>query len=959
MGPAPEGTAARFIAELRDLVVVWPQAQHLVDAVDNGDLKVSVFAPCEKGRTEFFPMLVGHSDFKLEKWGEKFGICRGFPFRWVPGELVRCFGFREKFKNDDRQTDVKSQFDALAGFVKLSGYLSHLLTWVDSDGTPCWSAFSKNSGNSMVSLEEARATGVSGGFASDAARIWTPYITTQLILDLEKTYTHVCAETLSRNDATHGTDPLGDIPCVTTMGRGVVARREGGVWTLLNHREKGYVSFAGFKETIEVCQGYGLPVCSAVIATGPAARMIMARLGSGPERDHMTYLRYKGLIDQVSAKCPGFVVVYKGNYDHMGLLGNCLEGIVWHTIQHIDVGSELQETATPGRFHAHMVNMIETGAEVEVMKFKFPGYTGRTMGIREAIRKGLFKNLGGEFDVFIRKWAEWWCISPEGVEYWVDFYWKVALLASQEDPTPSDRVSRHIRLCDQVQSEWEILDEASLKAVRAQVALERTRVIEQADPILVGPCTVVVPGTKDFSEIAGILKANNIESTGKKPKKSWTGYVRFTPTPCAQTSETGRVYMLPLGGSVPDWLSKKYEEFKDSATLVDDVSKLVPAIHQSIREKNAAEVAKAHIISPMEQELRDEIDRVILRLEKEIEPIHRPKVFLPIAPQCFGKSRVFDTIKTMEHLASKIDHCSADIYMGTTFDWTRLQDCHYRCAMDVVRAVKEGRNAWVDNTNLKAWERSIYHEICRVLGADLVPIPLLPERWLTSDNFDELLEALVVRAGKRESETGKTLGPDPRGVISRAITNARADYRGSSFLPRSKASPLDAWLNWVPVLERAMGISVDKGRTLLYRSPDLLSQIEASLSDTALSGEDCYIHRLRTQMKRGFGEGHITLIDPKEWGKLDKAFAKKLQKPTGLAEELAVQPKMELPEYKGIGRATDGKGCDVFYLVYDWPWAAAVRKSWGLTELRDFHATVLWTGENDIHGVGKGLDTLV
>ena len=166
-------------------------------------------------------------------------------------------------------------------------------------------------------------------------------------------------------------------------------------------------------------------------------------------------------------------------------------------------------------------------------------------------------------------------------------------------------------------------------------------------------------------------------------------------------------------------------------------------------------------------------------------------------------------------------------------------------------------------------------------------------------------------------------------------------------------------MNWAPVPRRAMGISLEKGRTLLFRSEEILTQIGISLTDPVLSGPVRELQRLLTQMKRGYGEGHITIVGPREWGKLDKALAKKMQKPEGLAEELARHPKMELPEYKGIGCASDSLGHEVFYLVYHWPWAQKLRESWGLTDSRDFHATVLWTGENDIHGVGKGIDTLV
>ena len=274
----------------------------------------------------------------------------------------------------------------------------------------------------------------------------------------------------------------------------------------------------------------------------------------------------------------------------------------------------------------------------------------------------------------------------------------------------------------------------------------------------------------------------------------------------------------------------------------------------------------------------------------------------------------------------------------------------------------------------EAEDRTIYHEICRVLGAELIIIPLLPCDWLTSDNFDELLDALVVRAEKRQRETGKTLGDNPREVISTSITRSRANYRATRFMHTNAESsaivlPLqcpisaevEAWLRWFPTPTRPMGVSVEKRRTMMYRSEELLSQITQSLSVLVLLSnhrEDREIHRLRTQMKRGYGEGHITLVGPTEWHKMDKSLAKKLQNPVGLADELSSQLDMVPPTYKGIGSVKDGSN-EVFYLVYDWPWAKKLRESWGLMEPRDFHATVLWTGDNDIHGVSKNTDTLI
>jgi hypothetical protein len=963
MGPAPLGSSGRFLEELNTLVDICPSLHPLLAATEGEKpaLKVSLFSPIESGLEEqYFGMFVSHSDFQLEKLGEKYEICRGFPVRWVPGKSVRFFGFRPKFKNDDRQSEVTRKFDALAGFVKLSGYLSHLLTWIESDGTPCWTAFSKNSGDSTLTLEEAEAQNKKGGFANDAASIWQPYITTRLIIDMEKTYTHVCAETLSKKDACHGADPLENVPCVTTMGRGVVIRQFDGRWMVINERPKGYVTFYGFKETIKLCKDYGLPVCSAVIATGPAAEMIMERLGSGHERDYMTYLRYMALTDEVSAKYPENFVCHRGTHDHMALLGDCLEGIVWHTIKK---GSN--------KDHLELVEMIENSVEVLVVKFKFPGYTGRTMGIREAINKGLLDNLG-KFDSFISNWANWWCISTDGASYWRDFYWKIALQAKEEDHDSGNRVALHIRLCSNLQSEWEVLDAARLREVRQDVAKDRAIALMASDPILVGPCTVVVPGAKDFSDVERTIRAHNIETTTKKSMKAWTGWVRLTNTPCIPNKDSGPVYMLPLNISSPDWVRQKYENVAEFVVEVSQISDLVPAIHRTIRERNDEDAVNAHMVSPMEQKLRNEQERAIRQIENEMRKSSlKPKVFVLVGPQCSGKSGILDELKRKGH---EIDHCSADIHMGAKFDWTRLQECHHLCAKSVLDAIFNGRSSVVDNTNLKAEDRTIYHEICRVLGAELIMIPLLPGDWLTSDNFDELLDALVVRAEKRQRETGKTLGDKPREVISTSITRSRANYRATRFMHSNAESsaivlPLqcpisaevEAWLRWFPTPTRPMGVSLEKRRTMMYRSEELLSQITQSLSVLVLLSnhrEDREIHRLRTQMKRGYGEGHITLVGPTEWHKMDKSLAKKLQNPVGLSDELESQLDMVAPTYKGIGSVKDGSN-EVFYLVYDWPWAKKLRESWGLMEPRDFHATVLWTGDNDIHGVSKNTDTLI
>ena len=67
------------------------------------------------------------------------------------------------------------------------------------------------------------------------------------------------------------------------------------------------------------------------------------------------------------------------------------------------------------------------------------------MCIREAIKLGLIDDPQ-EFDNFVTRWANHWCVSKKGNKYWTEFYWAVMLLARKGNTDPENPVSWHIRL---------------------------------------------------------------------------------------------------------------------------------------------------------------------------------------------------------------------------------------------------------------------------------------------------------------------------------------------------------------------------------------------------------------------------------------------------------------------------------------------------------------------------------
>ena len=929
-GPAKEFVEDDFMNELNQVAKVAPHFNHLIDAINTKKLKIKSGSPLDSiGKNVYILMFVGHSDHILETLGKKHKLLRGFPAIWIPGEYMKFFGFRPKFKNIDKQTQITVEYEGIAWFPKLSGFLGHLISFRIGN-TIHWTACSKNSSD------------VTGGFSKDCARIWTPYVTLELLLNLEKNGAHMCAEMLSFNDMTHGSEVFKEDPIVTTMGEGSVfnlSKNSRGelIVNPVKMFDTEFVRFWGFKETIDFCVANNIPVCSATIATHSAAKKFMRLLGENQDKINNQLLDL--IVSQVIKEHPNFITVIKGNRNHDQLLGNTIEGIVGHLI-----------TKSDSDEHQDIVTQIENGFIDDILKIKCPKYTGITMCIREAIKLGLIDDPQ-EFDNFVTRWANHWCVSKKGNKYWTEFYWAVMLLARKGNTDPENPVSWHIRLCNQIESEWSKLSESDLELIQESNRVEINKIIGE-NYQLIGQITVVKPFSDKSSldQLEAFLQTNKFVTTQKKPPKGKKGWIKVTSIPTNPSKDTGRVYQLTPPENLQSWQTSKLDKLNSEVihvtddTLVDTINSDIFAEHQKMKESEDT-------VSPKELYLRESILSTRNQLLDTIQyldsikndPDFQPRVFMLVGPQCIGKSWI---TKSLEEYGVNI--CSADKHMGPVYNFGRLQDCHYKCAMDVYNSILAGEHSCIDNTNTKAQDRGIYHDMCQLLGAKLVIIILAPELWLTcsEDIKNETLNVLVKRCEKRARE-GKTID-SPEKVISRTIDISRKEIETIKIEGEDSLNTINRWKEWFPNPERKQGLYLDKGRILMARTSVINGIALEALQDDRLKERSSYSKDLlNTQMKRGRNEYHVTIVGPRE---MNKDIQRQLK-----TELDSYESEYQEPVPRGIGRATDEDGQEVFYVVLDWEWGDKVRTSLGLTEKRDFHITLMWSGDNDIHGVDKSI----
>ena len=334
---------------------------------------------------------------------------RGFPILWIPGKLIKLFGFYPKFDNDDRQNpDNESEFDDITNiqfFKKWSGFLGQVCVF-NINKKLCWTCCSKNSARCDSS------------FVKGCHRLFNNILNETNIQILLDHNMHLCAEIMSFDDQNHGARVLIETPIVTSVGKGSKIYLDGSSSNIMS---TNFVDFLSNEELVTFCNTNGIPCDSAVIIVGNNAKSFMQKISAN--RDFMT----DNKLEELLANNQDNITLISGNVKHIDVLGNTLEGIV--------------------------VKASNSSGKQITKKYKFPKYTVRTMCLRDRILKeGQRSLINRRTYEFFKEYIRRWCVTNDGKEFWYNFITSCALLLkTQNHPELDNNVGVHIQLGDYVE----------------------------------------------------------------------------------------------------------------------------------------------------------------------------------------------------------------------------------------------------------------------------------------------------------------------------------------------------------------------------------------------------------------------------------------------------------------------------------------------------------------------------
>ena len=437
--------------------------------------------------------------------GVKIGSSPRIPIRWVPGISWQVCGFRQKFLNDNRAIPIDTVFQQVGGFRKVSGYLGQMF---GRFGELLGLVAPRIPPHVILTPRLKCLSQVTPHVYSEK---WSRETPSRMVDE----GIHFCAEMMSKNDAQHGEIPLKDAGVVTTVGKGLrLTKDTTGKWHISTAREKGFVEFFDFRETIAFCLKYNLHVGTAIVAKGKDAERFMELLKEG--RDMMTDSRYQAIIDQVKVEFPEDFEEILGNCTHLEILGEGLEGLVIHA--------------------------IKPDGNTIIYKLKFPKYTSLTMCLREMLKKYSMKDPNLIMDEIL-KWRSRWCTTEEGKTYWSDFIWSCIIKIKTIKKDSTNPIAWHLRLAKATNEEW---GSGDISKIRQGVQEEVNKRIAEAPPALREVITVVLPFSRDYTEIVKALNEVGYPSTDNKtPLKKTRGCVMLRDIPQVPSEKTGRVYQLP------------------------------------------------------------------------------------------------------------------------------------------------------------------------------------------------------------------------------------------------------------------------------------------------------------------------------------------------------------------------------------------------------------------------------
>lgn len=348
-------------------------------------------------------MVMSFHDHLLIELAQKYQFPRGFPMLVVLNDdqtinRVQTFGFYPKFSNDHRQQHNGNDFkDAqeISFFLKWSGFLVQVIAFEISKGQYCWTVCSKNSVQS------------NNPFVQYAHELISPFITEDLLITMVNDRIYFCGEGLHFADQVHGYKYKKQTCIVTMISNSRVFTKENRSETIVN-----FGKHYSYDSLIDFCRQHNLHCDSSVTIKGEQLQSFITTLTK--ERDLMDLSKLQTLV-----KC-----------------GTIKEG----TINHKEIESRVIEG---------LVLKIVTNSETKFVKYKFPIYTVRTFLLRDLFDHDDLSDT--TIAVKALDYVKYWCVSPEGQQYWYNFALSVIRLYQNNAvyQTVKDR-SAHISLSDLV-----------------------------------------------------------------------------------------------------------------------------------------------------------------------------------------------------------------------------------------------------------------------------------------------------------------------------------------------------------------------------------------------------------------------------------------------------------------------------------------------------------------------------
>jgi predicted kinase len=335
--------------------------------------------------------------------------------------------------------------------------------------------------------------------------------------------------------------------------------------------------------------------------------------------------------------------------------------------------------------------------------------------------------------------------------------------------------------------------------------------------------------------------------------------------------------------------------------------------------------------------------------EEEKEEGESPnKIILLRGPSGAGKTHKADELVTdfsKKNMVAVV--VSADDYFKEKGQYIPkdIHFAHKDCQSKTLSALRKGYTVIVANTNIQLWEMKEYLKISQIFNVSIEIVNIdafdgeIPLDWKNKDKKNALSVAKILSARTKDRDTWRK--EIPEGIITGQI---------AKFEPLN--SIVDIFLaKTPPFVQSAPPKGVYNKGYAGFSHSILLRWVQTAVEMLLESGEHSDILTCYDNASlRDFFERHITL-----------AFWKHLPKDLDQKTFMNNLRNLKLKDFnnRGVGFCDGLNGNRSYYLVIECPRLLQIYKSFGIEKyFPTLHVTVGFRFE-DIHGVSKGIETLI